>query len=277
VTAFDSSPHLRWLFCLTHPDDELAVCAWIRRLVRAGASVSLAWTHSTPEREAESRAVATRLGVCPDNLFFFRGTDGSICDELGALLPEFRRLVRYLGPDRIACGAFEQGHLDHDATNWLVNHSFNGPVLEFPLYRTYAFPLQVLNRFSSPAGQEILALTPEEWHWKAKIAKMYPSQTIYRILCCREAFSRAYGRPLELARTERLRFQTHFNYLRPNHPARLSRAVVRTASWRRWEAAVRRQALTPTVSQLPNPELAVRPAVLPIREPDTEEAIERVE
>ena len=46
------------------------------------------------------------------------------------LLSSFRAMMARVKPDRVVCGAFEQGHLDHDATHWLVTHSFDGPVFE---------------------------------------------------------------------------------------------------------------------------------------------------
>ena len=48
MTLFDADIGERWLFCMTHPDDEISICAWIRRLTDAGVDVFLSWTHSTP-------------------------------------------------------------------------------------------------------------------------------------------------------------------------------------------------------------------------------------
>src|SRR5438445_654803 len=59
-------PGFRWLFCLTHPDDEIAIGAWIRRLTKSGCDVFLSWSHDTPIREEEARAAAEMLGV-PQN------------------------------------------------------------------------------------------------------------------------------------------------------------------------------------------------------------------
>lgn len=239
MTVFDPDPQLRWLFCLTHPDDELAISAWISQLVRQGNEVHLMWTHSTPLREAESRAATQQLGVPQGNLIFLDATDGSVCEELGALLPRFREVMRTLNPDRVACGAFEQGHIDHDATNWLVNHSFRGPVLEFPLYRTYALPFQVINRFSDPTGQEVRGLSEDEQELKIALSKAYPSQTIGRILVAYHAIHRLLRRSAPLATTERMRVQTHFDFDRPNHPMPLAGFVERSNQWQRWLGALR--------------------------------------
>lgn len=224
---------------MTHPDDEISICAWIRRLVLGGSQVYMSWTHSNPIREREARAVALILGVPQANLFFHSATDGSACNEIPSLLPRFREMMASAQPDRVCCGAFEQGHIDHDTTNYLVNHTFDGPVLEIPFYHTYLTRFQTLNRFSDPRGQELLDLDIDEQRLKTMIARQFPSQNIWSVLLWYEVWQRARLRPMELIRTERMRLQTHHNFLRPNHPPRLARRVRRSATWRRWRSAVR--------------------------------------
>lgn len=224
---------------MTHPDDEISICAWIQRLVRNGNPIYMSWTHSNTVREREARAVSLILGVPQANLFFFEATDGSACDEIPALLPKFRELMEEVRPNRVVCGAFEQGHIDHDTTNYLVNHTFDGPVLEAPFYHTYLNRLQTLNRFSDPRGQEILDLDPDEWALKKMVARQFPSQNIWSVLLWYEAWQRARLKPGSLPRTERLRLQTHANFLRPNHPPRLATRVGRSKTWQRWKSAVR--------------------------------------
>ena len=237
-TLFDPSPDLRWLFCMTHPDDEISVSAWIRRLTQAGAEVHLSWTHSTPTREAEARRGAGKLGVPQDRLYFFGATDGSVCDEIDSLLPRFRALMAQVQPARVVCGAFEQGHLDHDATNYLVNQTFSGPILEIPFYHTYLARLQTMGRFSDPTNEEILTLSPEEARFEKDFAKGFPSQNIWRVLLSYEIWQLLRGRPVELAKSDRMRLQTHRDFRTPNHPAALRAKVEASASWRRWVTAL---------------------------------------
>ncbi len=224
---------------MTHPDDEISICAFIRRLVLNGNTVFISWTHSKQVREEEGRAVADLLGVPQTNLRFFNATDGSVCDEITALLPLFKGWMDEAKPDRVCCGAFEQGHIDHDSTNYLVTHSFQGPVFEIPFYHTYLTRLQTLNRFSDPTGQEILELSEEEQDFKRLVAKSYPSQNIWSVLLWYEISQKVRGRKMMLAKTERMRLQTHFNYRRPNHPPKLARQVKRCATWKRWKSALR--------------------------------------
>jgi LmbE family N-acetylglucosaminyl deacetylase len=237
MMLFDHDAGQRWLFCFTHPDDEIAICAWIRRLTQAGADVYLSWTHHTEVREREAREVAECLGVPQSNLTFHGAADGGVVDQLWDLLPRFRSMMDEIRPDRVVVGAFEQGHLDHDATNFLVNHSFAGQVLEFPLYHTYLTRLQTLNRFADATGEEVLELTPMEQQLKLQIAKSYPSQNIWKVLFWYEAFRAVTFRPARLRMTERMRLQTHHSFLRPNVPEPLRSKVRASAQWQRWLAA----------------------------------------
>jgi LmbE family N-acetylglucosaminyl deacetylase len=240
LAAFDLDPGHRWLFCATHPDDELAIVAWMRRLVVAGVDVFVSFTHHTPEREREARTNLARIGVPHDRQFYWGATDGQVAEEIGVLLPQFEQMARDVAPTRIVCGAFEQGHLDHDATNLLVHLAFGDrEVFEMPLYHTYLKRLQTLNRFADPAGEEVIALDPEERRLKIEYARGFPSQRIWAILVGYELYGRMTFRPPRLAETERLRRQTHFDYSVPNLPAPVAERVLRSAAWRRWVEAVR--------------------------------------
>lgn len=245
VKAFDLDPNLRWLFCMTHPDDEISICAWIQKLAHAGAEVHLSWTHSNPIREAEGRETAKILGVPQERLHFLTATDGSVCDQLQELLPQFQKLMKETAPDRVACGAFEQGHLDHDSTNWLVNHSFDGPVFEIPFYHTYARRLQTMNRFADPAGQEILHLTKAEQKLKLQVAKAYRSQNIWSVLWWYEVWQMTRLKPVELRKRETMRLQTWKDFKRPNLPEPQRALVEASVPWKRWLAAVERLNMPP--------------------------------
>lgn len=238
MNLFDNRRNLKWLFWMTHPDDEIAICAWIRRLVAAEKPVYLCWSHSDPEREAEARAAADLLGVPQDHLRFFNGRNRTLCHHLSEILPPAQEWVDHVKPDRICCGAFEQGHMDHDATNMLVNRIYRGPVLEIPFYHNWATAVQTFNRFTIPKGEEILELTEDEQDFKKRLAKMYPSQRIWNNLLMYEALQTARLKRGELVATERMRLQTHKDFLRPNHPPVLAAKLRNTRKWRRWAEAV---------------------------------------
>lgn len=240
VKVFDPDPKLRWLFSLTHPDDEVAVIVWIRMLVEAGADVFVTFTHANEVREAEGKAALATAGVGEDRLFFLHGSDQGIVDEIGVLMPKIAEIAAEVRPDRVACPAFEQGHIDHDATNFMTNRVFEGtPVLEFPLYHPYTRIIQRLNRFADSTGEEVLEVPPEMIPFKIGYARLFPSQNLWRILFWHHVIMSMLFRPPRLYRTERMRFQTHRDFLAPNLPPKLAEEVRRGAIWKRWETAIR--------------------------------------
>jgi LmbE family N-acetylglucosaminyl deacetylase len=242
LSRIDFDNPQRWLFCMTHPDDEISICVTIARLVKAGHEVYMSWTHATPLRKAEARANALYLGVPDSNLFFHGSTDGSTCFELNELLPKFRTMMAGCAPEVVVCGAFEQGHLDHDATNWLVNQTFDGPVLEVPFYHTYVgLPqFQRINSFSNPAGQQEIPLTAEEQRMKLTVAKNFPSQNIWRVLMVFEIAQLLTLRKPMLRKRELVRLQTHKDFRTPNHPAPIAKRIEGSKRWKLWLSALDR-------------------------------------
>jgi len=243
MKAFDSDPRHRWLFCFTHPDDEIALAAWMRRLASSGAEVWAGWSVSNPTREAEARAVMRFLGVSEARLFFFDAPDGDACEHLASLQGRWAEAMMLSNPSRVVVCAFECGHLDHDSTNYAVTHavadiSGECEVYEFPIYHTYLTRVPVLNRFADSTGEEVLSLLPEEWSLKREVSRMYPSQNIGSLLVWYTFWSWARLRPAALCRTERMRRQTHFDYLRPNLPEPLRSRVEHSAKWLRWVRCV---------------------------------------
>ena len=158
--------------------------------------------------------------------------------SMPALLPRYAAWMAEVAPTRVVCGAFEQGHMDHDATHLLVRKSFAGAVLEAPFYHTYLTRLPVVNRFADPSGEEVLDLTPDERAFKRRLARCYPSQRIAWNLFWANLDScrRGCGR---LDATERLRLATHTDFLSPNLPQPLADRVRSSPLWVRWEQAAR--------------------------------------
>lgn len=239
MTLHDPDPTLRWLFHPTHPDDELAFAAWARHLCASGVEVWFAWTHRTEVREREARAAAARIGVPPERIRFHDGTDGAVCDEIPRLRESFSRLIEEVRPDRVVCGAFEQGHLDHDATAFLLREAYDGVILESPFYHTYVRPRwQKVNRFSDPSREEIRALDEADRRFKIELSMAYPSQRIGKVLRAYELGHVAIGRRPELYGSERLRVMAVDDWTRPAHPPRLAARVARSPRWHRWLTAM---------------------------------------
>jgi LmbE family N-acetylglucosaminyl deacetylase len=222
------------LFCLTHPDDEISICVTIKRMVEAGVPTYLSWTHHTPIRKAEALAFAARVGVPEERTYFHDGTDGDVCLEMTKLLPSFERMIAEVRPDRVYAGAFEQGHLDHDATHRMVYQAFGSPLIEIPFYYSYYRRYQQFNRFSESRGEQILTLSHEERLFKRQVARSYPSQNIWRLLVAAEVVETVLGRRPFLDSTERVRLQSHFDYRSPNHSTLLKHRIQSSKSWEKW-------------------------------------------
>lgn len=249
MRAFDPDPKNRWLFCLTHPDDEVAIGAWIRRLTAVGAEVFLSWTHDTAVRMKEAFSAAELLGVKKERLFFHHAPDMQIAESIPGLKSSFEKMIHDVRPDRIACTAFEQGHMDHDATNYLINKVFKGLVLEFPMYHTYCDRIPILNAFAGQEGQEILALEPEEQAFKVMLAKQYPSQKFWRNVFWYEIWQAIRFQPRILKKIERMRIQTHRDFLSPNLPEVGARKVLVSAHWRRWASLIQQYERSDSLSR----------------------------
>lgn len=240
MKLFDPDPRLRWLFCLTHPDDEIAIGAWIHRLAQVGAEVHLSWTHDDPIRQHEAHQSAKVLGIPRDRLHFHHGPDRVLCDALADVFPSFQRMMNGVQPDRVVAGAFEQGHLDHDSTNYLVHRTFGGVVLETPLYHAYCQAIPVMNRFATQEGEEALLLEPKELDLKLALARCHPSQAIFGNLVWYRFWETLRGTRERVGSVERLRRQTHFDYRTPNLLPGLAKRVIRTNRWKRWIQALDR-------------------------------------
>gem|GEM_PF-624099 len=236
--AFDPDPSLRWLFWLAHPDDEVAIAAWIHDRVAAGCAVGMAWSHRTPVRETEARAVADVLGVPEAQRWFLDAPDGHAVDHLTSLAAEFARVGEAFRPDRVVVPAFEQGHLDHDAANFLANRTWPGRVREFPMYHCYTRRYQTLNAYIGNGPGERREHSPDERRLKIAVARSYPSQTLWRNVVWYERWWRLRGRPVGLAHRELLRVQTHVDFRRPNLDEPHRSPVEASAPWRRWIAAL---------------------------------------
>jgi LmbE family N-acetylglucosaminyl deacetylase len=238
MSLFDFQRGEKWHLAMTHPDDEISIAAFAKRLCEGGAEVSMSWTHSNPVREQEAYSAAAKIGVPRERCFVFGAPDGNVVDHLLPLSDRLSEMFATIRPDRVVCGAFEQGHLDHDATNFLVNRCFEGTVLEVPFYHAYLRSYMRINRFADPAGQEVIELSPDEVEWKKALAKGYPSQRIWWNLWWYEAWEVLRFRRPELARTERMRIQVHRDFRSPNLPPDLAERVKRSPKWRRWIAAL---------------------------------------
>jgi hypothetical protein len=154
-----------------------------------------------------------------------------------------KSVIEKAQPERIALGAFECGHIDHDSTNAAVAHANAGklPMFEIPFYHTYLTHVPIINRFADPSDEEVIQLTEEEQKLKIHASRAYKSQNIGSLLFWYSVLNLTKLNPQSLHKSERMRLQKYFEYLTPNLPPNLGAAVQRTEKFRRFALALRNQ------------------------------------
>lgn len=238
MIAFDSDPSLRWLFVFAHPDDEVGIAAWMGRLQKAGNPVQAIWLHHTKRREFESREVCHNiLGIPQPDLHFWGQPDGECVHHLFELQPRMKALIDNFRPDRVVTIAYEQGHLDHDASNLLVRASYDGVMLEFPMYQGYYRDFMHLGEFAQPEGRQELVLTASERNTKKLLPKLYTSQTMHRNLVAYGLLRLLMLSPVHLDRRELLRVAPKHDFREPFLPERIAAKVRQSKKWAQWREA----------------------------------------
>ncbi len=238
MQVFDKSNSIRWSFVFAHPDDELAIVCWMRELIASGASVDALWLHSTPVREAESRAVGHLIGLRDEQMRFMAFPDGDFVDHLDELVQVTKGFFDETRPDRVVTMAYEQGHLDHDSAHFACRENCPNSLFEFPMYWAYYSGLMHLNIFARGSGDEF-QLSLEHAQLKRQVLMMYPSQTIRRNVFWYGVYRRLIGKRLDLDSRELLRKVWVKDYGRPIHKGRVGKKVYRCANWHRWRNAMR--------------------------------------
>jgi len=213
---------MRRLFLFAHPDDEIAVAAWMRR---EGALAW--WAHHTPVRRDESLGVAERLGIEP--VGFGDLPDGKMQETILDLAAQVDSVLRTAEPDEVVVPSFEHGHPDHDALHAVVRLLWRGPLWEFPLYRPLA-PGLAIQRYVAGEDQRMWLTHEEVVDLKWDLTYCYPSQRIGKILRWHESFVPGAG----TLRWERFRLQAPLDYSVPQANAWVGSWLKATGRWGRW-------------------------------------------
>jgi len=238
--------------CLTHPDDEMFMCALIQRLIQNGHRLWLSWTHSNSIREVEAREFARLLKIPQEQLLFFKAPDGEVCEMMLELVQPYESWFHKVDPQFVIVGAFEQGHLDHDATHWVVTQALlkrarstqsgSAKLIEIPFYHSYLRRLQKLNCFANPefAPTQTVVLSRQERKLKKQAARLYPSQNIRKILVSHEWIATKVLRSESMLQREVFREVSlrTIDYRKPAQNPRIGAKVAKSASWNRWIVAV---------------------------------------
>lgn len=185
----------RILLLVPHPDDEIVGCATAIGRARAdGASVALCYlTNGVPERSVlfpwqrrrhaawigrrwqEAMEAARRLGVAEaGRLDIATRTLKSHFAQAEALIA---RALAETSADTLWTPAYEGGHQDHDAANFLASRCTDrAAVWEFSEYNRAGGVVRGQTFFDARGGEREIALTPDERATKRALLAVYASE-----------------------------------------------------------------------------------------------------
>jgi N-acetylglucosamine malate deacetylase 1 len=222
------------LFLFAHPDDEAFICGAMRMALDAGAQVHGAWVTSGDffgggkRREAALWEGMDILELDESRVHLLRIPDLGIVAEMPRAAEIVAKLVGELKPAKIFVDAFEGGHPDHDAVNFLAYEGsaragISPEIYEFPLYNGSGSVLHWRWRINSfPPGNNptlYIPLTEDAIRRKHRLMlHAYLSQWMYMVPA-----RLASPRSLMLSRGESYRFcPPDRDHAAPPHPGTLN-------------------------------------------------------
>ncbi len=211
----------KYLFLFAHPDDDVLISGTMKMLIDRGAEVHGAWLGSGDflgqgqTRRAERAKAAKIMGLKKSQMHILEIPDTHMLRDLQQAATKVTDLFSKVKPDIVFVTAFEGGHPDHDAANFLAYEAsrrtgLSPKLFEFPLYNgtgPFYHWWWKINDFP-PGGPPALSIPLNRAAVDAKyrIMRTYSSQWMYMI-------------PARLAssRTELLQ---HGEIFRPSPPNR---------------------------------------------------------
>jgi len=143
----------RRLFIFPHPDDDLFVSG-ILAASAAKAKVEAVWLTSggfdrlQDLRELEISQAMNLVGLKRGQYHLLRLPDGQLAQHLAEAIDKIAGLMACFQPEAVWVTAFEGGHADHDAANFIAwKAARSGRILPYP--SIYEFPCY------SPAGSAL--------------------------------------------------------------------------------------------------------------------------
>lgn len=179
----------KYLFLFAHPDDDVFVAGTMRTLLDLGKQVHGVWVTSGEARkpaalrEAELKAAMAIVGV--ESVHLLRLPNRGLLPMLGQAIDLVAQIMNGKTPDCVITTAYEGGHIDHDAVNFVAAKALEqcgsaARLFEFPLYNRngpFYHWWWTINRF--PAGcQDIryVRLTEDAVQRKHAAMRAYASQ-----------------------------------------------------------------------------------------------------
>jgi LmbE family N-acetylglucosaminyl deacetylase len=227
------SRHARYLFLFAHPDDEVLISGTMKLLVQAGAEVHAAWTTSGDKfvkreiRESELQRSMDILGLDESRIHLLRFPDLGMVAMMEEAAESATSLLSAIKPDIIFANAYEGGHPDHDAVNFLAYESsarlgVTPDLFEFPLYNgtgTFFHWKWRINHFPQDGAAVLHSpLSDDAIHCKYEMMKAYSTQKLYMVparLACPRARLEREGEPYRPCPMDR-------DHTAPPHPGQLN-------------------------------------------------------
>jgi len=226
-------PDAKYVFLFAHPDDDVLIAGTMKSLLQKSAEVHAAWVTSGDyfgtgkRREAELLEAATILGLPDDRRHLLRVPDLHLLSLLGDAAERVAKVFSRINPDFIFVTAFEGGHPDHDAANFLVYEGcrragIRPSLFEFPLYNgtgSWKHWWWRINSFP-PGGAEVMysPLDENSIRCKYRMMRAYSSQWMYMIparLACPWKRLLDFGEPFRACPPDR-------DHAARPHPGRLN-------------------------------------------------------
>lgn len=184
----------KYLFMFAHPDDEVLISGTMKQLIDQGAEVVAAWVTcgeyfgNIETRLRELARVIALLGLKENSVHLLRLPDLGLVSMLDQAADTVADMLKSVKPDAIFANAYEGGHPDHDAVNFLAYEAscradLKPKLYEFPLYnatgsilyfrwRVNAFPNDGIPVLHNP-------LSKSEIKCKLLTIRTYVSQWMY--------------------------------------------------------------------------------------------------
>jgi len=194
AAMLDDANGKRFVFLFGHPDDEVLICGTMMLLMERGAEVHGIWVISSDfrgkghKRESELARAMRVLRLPEKQVHLLRVPDLGIHRELDRAANLVAEIFQRVQPHAVVADAFEGGHPDHDAVNFLAYEGLRrtgitAKLYEYPLYNGTG-PFHVwkwrINDFP-PDGQPTLhvPLPRDVVLRKYWMMQSYPTQWMY--------------------------------------------------------------------------------------------------
>lgn len=198
MNSTDMNPNQKdkFVFVFAHPDDDVFIAGLMKRLISSGIETYGIWLTSggylggQERRENELMRALTVLGLPLERRALLRFPDLGLINSMDQAANRLSAILTDYKPQNVFVTAFEGGHPDHDAANFIAYEArfrsgLSCRLFEFPLYNGSGSFLTWRWRINAfpPTHSETLfqPLSPAEIDCKHKMMNIYSSQWMFMI------------------------------------------------------------------------------------------------